>query len=499
MNVIVWARVSSREQREGYSLDAQLRACRDRAEKNGWTVVREFVVAESAKRGAERLAFNDMLKWLRANAKREQITIILSHKLDRACRNMRDAVRLQELEDQHGVQLAFVENQFGPGAAGALSFNVMAAVAQYYSDNLRAEVLKGMDEKVRQGWPTGLAPYGYINVDDRDEPVQPHPEKSRTVVRIFELYGRGNMTFRELSDRLEREGHTYRPSQPRFTRTSLSYILNNRYYIGDIVRRGQTFPGKHRQLISRALFDTCQDILNGRNRRTGAPDIPLSGGLLRCAHCGCAITGERIRRRLKDGGVNEHVYYRCANNAPLPGHPRLRWRETDVEEAILADLATLCIGPGDARDLIRKTLTLVLADLASHQAQQTAQLTKRLSELQNMQERLLNAYLAGTIDEATLRAKSDDLKGDMARVTEALEGVTRLDEGAIDRAMALFDFAQHAADVWRGSNSATRREILDALSLNRTLSDATLCIQKRKPFDLLAGGLVLKKSRSDRI
>ncbi len=114
-----------------------------------------------------------------------------------------------------------------------------------------------------------------------------------------------------------------------------------------------------------------------------------------------------------------------------------------------------------------------------------------------MQDRLLNAYLAGTIDEATLRAKSDDLRGDMARVTEALEGVTRLDEGAIDRAMALFDFAQHAADVWRGSNSAPRREILDAVSLNRTLSDATLCIQKRKPFDLLAGGLVLKRSRGD--
>ncbi|MBK9119801.1 MAG: hypothetical protein IPM18_09415 [Phycisphaerales bacterium] len=63
--------------------------------------------------------------------------------------------------------------------------------------------------------------------------------------------------------------------------------------------------------------------------------------------------------------------------------------------------------------------------------------------------------------------------------------------------MALFDFAQHAADVGRGSNSATRREIFDAVSLNRTLSDATLCIQKRKPFDLPAGGLVLSKTRGD--
>src|SRR4029078_12233064 len=119
-----------------------------------------------------------MFAWGKTNAKREKIKAILSHKLDRVCRNMRDAVRLQELEDACGVQLAFVDNQFGPGAAGALSFNMMAAGAQFYSDNLRSEVLKGMDEKVRQGWPTGLAPFGYINTDDRDEPVKPHPEKS---------------------------------------------------------------------------------------------------------------------------------------------------------------------------------------------------------------------------------------------------------------------------------------------------------------------------------
>lgn len=65
MNVIVWARVSSREQREGYSIDAQLRAAREKAQRAGWNVIKEFVVAESAKRGAERLVFNQMLGWVR--------------------------------------------------------------------------------------------------------------------------------------------------------------------------------------------------------------------------------------------------------------------------------------------------------------------------------------------------------------------------------------------------------------------------------------------------
>lgn len=283
MNVVVWARLSSREQREGYSIDAQLRAAREKAQRNGWTIIREFEVAESAKRGAERRAFNEMYDWVRSNARRHNIGAILSHKLDRVCRNMKDAVRMQDLEGECGVRMEFVENQFGPGAAGLLSFNMMAAVAQFYSDNLRSEVIKGLDEKVRQGWPTGLAPYGYVNTDDKNEPVQPHPHNSHSLVRMFELYSTGSHTFKTLTDQLHREGHVFRPKTPKFGRLALSWILSNRFYIGELHRHGQVFEGRYRRLIDRRTFDLCQDVLNGRNRRTGSPSLPLSGGpLLLC-------------------------------------------------------------------------------------------------------------------------------------------------------------------------------------------------------------------------
>ena len=499
MNVVVWARVSSREQKEGYSLDAQLRANRERAGGNGWQIAREFVVAESAKRGAERLAFNEMFKWIKANAKREKIKAILSHKLDRVCRNMRDAVRLQELEDVCGVQLAFVENQFGPGAAGALSFNVMAAVAQYYSDNLRSEVLKGMDEKVRQGWPTGHAAYGYVNVDDRDEPVQPHPEKSKSLVRIFELYASGSHTLESLADLLEHEGHVYRKSQPRFHRTALSYILSNRFYIGELHRNGQVFEGRYRRLIDRPTFDACQDILNGRNRRTGAPQHPLAGGLFRCAYCGQSITGERVRRKLKGGGVREHLYYRCANNHPGPDHPTVRWKAEDLEGAIVTDLAKLRMPTPEVASWFRTELCAAVRDLTGYRRQQATALSKRKSELATMQDRLLNAYLSGTVEEGLYKSKSNELKAEAAKADEALAELGDTDPASGETAVALFDWTQRAADHWLGSNDSVRRQILDSVCLNRTLGDLSLVATKRKPFDLMAEGLVSKDSRGDRI
>jgi len=499
MNVVIWARVSSREQREGYSIDAQLRVNRERAQANGWHVTREFVVAESAKRGAERNAFNEMFTWVKGNAKREKIKAILSHKLDRVCRNMRDAVRLQELEDVCGVQLAFVDNQFGPGAAGALSFNVMAAVAQYYSDNLRSEVLKGMDEKVRQGWPTGLAPYGYINVEDRDEPVQPHPEKSRTLVRIFELYATGSYTFKSLADKLQGEGHVFRKSQPRFHRTALSYILGNRFYIGELHRNGQVFEGKYRRLIDRATFDACQDVLNGRNRRTGSPELPLAGGLFQCAYCGQSITGERIRRKLKDGGVREHTYYRCANNHPGPDHPRVRWKGDDLEQAVVDDLAQMRLATPEIAAWFRTELGAAVTDLTAYRRRQSKSLAKRKTELATMQDRLLNAYLAGTVEEVVYKAKTNELKAEEARNEEALAQLGDVDPARAETALAIFDWTQNAAEIWRGSNNRVRREILDAVCLNRTLTYLNLDATKRKPFDVFAKGLEIKNSRGERI
>jgi hypothetical protein len=57
---------------------------------------------------------------------------------------------------------------------------------------------------------------------------------------------------------------------------------------------------------------------------------------------------------------------------------------------------------------------------------------------------------------------------------------------AADSKQALFDFSQNLVELWRGSNTDVRREILDCVSLNRTVSDVSLCITKRKPFDFLA-------------
>ncbi len=73
--------------------------------------------------------------------------------------------------------------------------------------------------------------------------------------------------------------------------------------------------GKYRRLIDRVTFDACQKVLQDKNRRITECNLPFANELFTCVYCSQAITGERIRRKLRCGGVREHVYYRCANNA----------------------------------------------------------------------------------------------------------------------------------------------------------------------------------------
>lgn len=60
----------------------------------------------------------------------------------------------------------------------------------------------------------------------------------------FELYATGLHTLQDITEIMEREGYTYQASHPRFGRTVLSYILNNRFYMGMVRFHGQTYAGK---------------------------------------------------------------------------------------------------------------------------------------------------------------------------------------------------------------------------------------------------------------
>jgi len=170
-DVLIYVRVSSKEQeREGFSLDSQIRLLREYAETNDFIVLHEFVEVETAKQ-AGRTQFEAMLEFVKVTP---GCDTILVEKTDRLYRNLKDWVTIDGLQvDVHLVKEASV---VGPNAKSNEKFlhGIKVLMAKNYIENLGEEAHKGMLEKaLKGGWP-GKAPFGYKNnIENHTIEVEP--------------------------------------------------------------------------------------------------------------------------------------------------------------------------------------------------------------------------------------------------------------------------------------------------------------------------------------
>ena len=162
--VVLYARVSSKEQREeGYSIEAQLRLLRDYALKQGFIIAEEFIDIESASKSG-RTGFNAMLAHLR---KHPACRVILVEKTDRLYRNLKDYATLDVKEWDLTIHLVKEGEVLSPDSKSSQQFvhGIKVLMARNYSLNLGEETIKGMTEKARAGIYPSYAPVGYRNVD----------------------------------------------------------------------------------------------------------------------------------------------------------------------------------------------------------------------------------------------------------------------------------------------------------------------------------------------
>ena len=92
---VIYARVSSKEQeKEGFSIPAQLKLLKEYAAAQSFAVVEEYVDVETAKQTG-RVAFGEMVAYLKAYP---SVRVMLVEKTDRLYRNLKDWVTMDELD-----------------------------------------------------------------------------------------------------------------------------------------------------------------------------------------------------------------------------------------------------------------------------------------------------------------------------------------------------------------------------------------------------------------
>jgi len=343
----LYARCSTEEQTEGYSLDAQRRAFEEYCRRQGWKIVAQYVEEHGASgRSADRPNFRAMM----AGAKAGLFDVLVVHKLDRFSRSLKDTLNYIGRLYDWGVSFASMQEQFDfTTPAGRLQMHILAAIAQWYSDNLGQEIKKGLAERARQGYWVGPLATGYCKglcstcrdecgrVGEEDlgdgRTAIPHPRDSGAIRLAFERYATGNHTYDTLATTLNSLGYTTNRKEGRrvWTVEALKHTLSNLFYVGKVRYRGEWYAGKHEPLIDEECFQRCQRVkrLHSSRPRTYVPKFRtyLFSGILHCQSC-----GERMKADFASG----QGYYRCTarkRGIDCPA-PQSRVREDALEKQV---------------------------------------------------------------------------------------------------------------------------------------------------------------------
>jgi site-specific DNA recombinase len=490
---VALARVSSREQeREGFSLDVQEQALRLYADRNGGEIVRFYRLAETASKTDERTTFKEMIAYVKANA--AQIDGLLFYKVDRAARNLFDYVELERLEKSYGIPFISVSQPTEDSPAGRLNRRVLASMASFYTEQQSKDVREGLAKRVESGLFVGLTPYGYKNlrVDGRSKVIT-DPDAAKNVRLVFDLYAYHHHTLDSLADKLNADGVVYTQKNPTWPRSKLHTILRDRAYIGEIKFKEQWLPGAQPPLIERSTWDCVQVKLGEKIYKSH--ELTFAGELIKCGFCGGVVTGEAVLKK-QTGKI--YTYYRCSNYKRMQGHPSVRLTEQEIDDQIVG-LYRSIRQPDEVRDMFLDALRDWSQDEDEKSRQNTDDVQRQLSLLQNQQEQLLNLRLLQEIDGDTFSRKSIELRDRIGKLKAQLQSNDGDRSEQASLAAKVFELSQALEQKWVGAEYPEKRQMLDLVCLNFSLDDVSLVAEMRKPFNMLAEGPLVLSSRGDKI
>lgn len=181
---VIYARYSSDSQTE-QSIEGQIRVCKQYAEKNGLLVVDSYIDRATTGTNDNRAAFQQMLK----DSKRRQWSVVIVYKLDRFARNKYESVVNRKKLTDNGVELVSAMENIPDTPEGKLFLAVIEGFNEYFSEDLKQKVNRGLKEGWLKGNATGgLPPYGYV-IKDKKYVID---ETEAEVVReIFRKYAQG--------------------------------------------------------------------------------------------------------------------------------------------------------------------------------------------------------------------------------------------------------------------------------------------------------------------
>jgi site-specific DNA recombinase len=505
---VIYLRVSTEEQAraggeaEGFSIPFQRDACTEKVRQLPGVLVEEYVDAGESAKSARRPQLQRMLKELRA----KKVNYVVVHKIDRLARNRADDVAINAAIAKAGAKLVSVAEPVDETPAGKLLYNMMAGFAQYYSDNLAAEVLKGMSSKAKKGGTPFKAPLGYLNFTEfmdgvRVSSILVDPDRAPLVKWAFEQYALGTWSLRLLVDVLNEKGLSTKATRKRtskpLTLNGLHHLLRNPYYMGIVAYQGVFHQGKHEPLVSRDLWLRVQEVLSA-HALSGEKDRKHNHylrGTIFCGQCGSRLVYSENTGR---GGT--YTYYFCISRqskGSVCGLPYVRLDK--IEGGIEAFYSRFRL----SESAVTRIHDGVLQELEANRveaAQEMQRAQRRLADISGQEEKLLHAYYAGALPVGMMKGEMERFTLEREQAERAIEASSRAIQNLEETLSAALSVASRCDQAYLSTDrSDVRRMINQGLFVGLFISSDGQVerFELREPFATLLDRSLLDDLRAE--
>lgn len=310
MKAVVYARISKEEQ-SSYSLEEQVKECRTYITEKGHEWVDTYIDDGYSAKDMNRPALQSMLNDIKSN----RFELLVIWKLDRLTRDTLDGLSMvKNIFRPNGIEFASKTEDINTSTPdGYMMYTIRLSVAQVEREKTRERVIMGQAARARSGKRNvSKAPYGYTVVDDLALVI--NDDEAVIVKQVYEWYMEGHGK-NKIATMLNDRGVPCAKGGKFWNESAVTQIIENPTYYGAVHWRGIVAEGTHTPIISKEVWDKCQDYINRRKEswmNQSSYDFPFST-VVKCAICGRSFHGKKRSKSGHEENKHPHLrLYRCS-------------------------------------------------------------------------------------------------------------------------------------------------------------------------------------------
>ena len=426
--VALYARVSTEEQKENFSLAAQIELLRKHAKDNGYEIYDEYVDDGYSGVSSDRPQFQRLME----DSRQGRLQLILVYKVDRFFRKNLSLLSVVDELQKTGVSICSITEPFDTSNyLGKFVLSLFGSIAELERNTFMERSRMGKMRRAREGYYSGSSPtrFGYVYHKETKK-IEINETEAEAVRLMYELYNQPDSSLVKVTKKLRALGYKTKEGHP--MREDVVYdILRDTIYIGKwYANRHDSKTGKLRSreewievkvpsIVSEVAFLKAQEYLGAR-RNCSERNVKyhyLLQGLVKCGDCGSTVAGTADKTLQASSSNREpyyKLYYRCThfvkNKYEKLVRCRLRYIQAEkLEDTVWNKVEKLFQDPGLVADAIGNNDEINLKDRKTIE-KEIKRITLLREGLAKEEQRILEAYRQNIISIGQLKEQMDSLR-----------------------------------------------------------------------------------------